>query len=173
MYIKECWENCDWENGECPEHCRGDRGDGSCRENMWAAEDDGNGKCGDLMPYESGDERLDTIGNDGDSCCGPPNCVAHCVWADNCPTDCDTSKCAEDGVFPKGTVDAFIAGGCNCSNKNTKTSGSLPHECLCGDDGEDTDGSCREHMWAKEGDGTVSAATCAQREKRRASECDR
>jgi hypothetical protein len=176
---QECWAHCDWENDECPEHCRGDDKDGkSCREHGWAEQFDD--KCGDRTPYDESDERLNTIGNDADSCCGPPNCVAHCDWEDaehldNCPTDCDTSKCAEDGVFPKSSVDAFIAGGCKCSehgvpilaNEHSKTYMydylmSVCTECWAHCDWENGEcpehcrhqrNTCREHMWAEEDDG--------------------
>jgi hypothetical protein len=51
---------------------------------------------------------------------GPPDCVAHCNWDnDDCPQDCDTSSCPEEGGTPKSAIDAYIAGGCSGGDDDT------------------------------------------------------
>ena len=44
---------------------------------------------------------------------GPPECVAACDWSnDNCPAECDTSGCPEEGERNRAVIDAYLAAGC-------------------------------------------------------------
>jgi hypothetical protein len=43
-----------------------------------------------------------------------PECIQNCNFTDgNCPTDCNTSRCPEDGIpYNKSFIDAYLASGC-------------------------------------------------------------
>ena len=60
----------------------------------------------------NGKYRLDSAQSDGEGS-GPPACLSHCDFSEeNCPSDCDTSKCPETGTWSKSYVDAFLDAGC-------------------------------------------------------------
>merc|ERR1712146_670523 len=42
-----------------------------------------------------------------------PECIKHCDFEnDNCPSQCDTSECSEDGDPSKSDIDAWLAKNC-------------------------------------------------------------